>query len=194
MGEIRISGGREKGRKLKTLKGSATRPTSGRVKEALFNILGPRIRNARFLEPFGGSGAVSFEAISRGAEKAAIFEMARDASRVIEENLALLGYQNNIRLLQGDFSKGLAILEKEGSSFDLVFLDPPYGGKLALECLQALVKKGIVCLDGWIVLEHRSNEDFPEAVEEWRKTKTYRYGETSLSIYAFTRGTVESGE
>lgn len=177
---LRICGGKDRGRVLKSLKGDLTRPTSGRVREALFSVLGDRIEGARFLEPFGGSGAVSLEAVSRGAAQATIIEQAREAQRVIGENIKLLGYEQAVRLLSGD---ALRILERLEGPFDIAFLDPPYGKGLGIKSLEILVERGLMEADGRIFFEHRADEVVPDVVDGWERIKTYRYSDTTVSLY-----------
>lgn len=177
---LRICGGKDRGRVLKSLKGDLTRPTSGRVREALFSVLGERIEGARFLEPFGGSGAVSLEAVSRGAAQATIIEQARGAYQVIAENVKLLGYERVVRLLSGD---ALRILERLEGPFDIAFIDPPYGKGLGIKSLELMIKRGLMKEDGRIFFEHRADEPVPEAVESWERLKTYRYSDTTVSLY-----------
>jgi len=121
-GSIRISGGRWKGRSLEVP--PAARPTSARAREALFDILGPRLAGSRWLELYAGSGAVGLEAVSRGAVRAVLVDS--DAS-VLARNAARLGADRGVvRVLAADAAEGLASLERAGESFDVVFADPPY--------------------------------------------------------------------
>lgn len=178
--QIRISGGKDRGRMLKTLKGDLTRPTTGRVKEALFSIIGPRIQGARFLDPFGGSGAVSLEALSRGASHATIIEQNPQALKVIEENVSLLGYQGQVSLLRGDAIK---VLERVAGPIDLVFLDPPYRSGVYEQAMAAILP--LLSPEGWVIAEHAASIDI-EAIAPLQLLKSYKYSDTILSVYGKT--------
>ncbi len=122
---MRIIAGEKRGFPLKTIKRAGFRPTLDRVKESLFGTLTPHLSDARVLDLFAGSGALSLESLSRGAAEALLFEHDIQAVRVIEENIAALGYQDRCRVVHGDFTlagKRVAPTVR----FDLVFADPPY--------------------------------------------------------------------
>jgi 16S rRNA (guanine966-N2)-methyltransferase len=132
---VRVVAGRLGGRRLRAPRGRDTRPTSDRVREALFSMLGP-LEGARVLDLFAGSGALAIEALSRGAESAVLVERDRRAAMAIEANLEALG-PLPAQLVKGD---AMAWLARATGPFDVVFLDPPYSfaGKLAGELSKAL--------------------------------------------------------
>lgn len=121
-----IIAGLYKGRRLKSPKGPQTRPTASRLREALFNICQNGIEGARFLDLFAGSGAMGFEALSRGAQSASFIDANKEAIHCIEANAALLEVQNQTQVYRGDVMATLAWLEKKGDSFDIIYADPPY--------------------------------------------------------------------
>lgn len=164
---------------LKTLNGDLTRPTTGRVKEALFSIIGPRIQGARFLDPFGGSGAVSLEAISRGASHATIIEQNSQALKVIEENINLLGYQGQVSLLRGDAIK---VLDRLEMPFDLVFLDPPYRSGIYEEAMEIIANRQLLAPNGWLIAEHAAAIALTPP-PSWQCLKSYRYSDSFLSVF-----------
>jgi 16S rRNA (guanine966-N2)-methyltransferase len=135
---MRVIAGRFGGRRLQAPSGAATRPTSDRVREALFSVLGDRVEGARVLDLFAGSGALGIEALSRGAADAEFVDVAAPAIRAVEANLAALGIEAPVRRL--DALRALGSASKAGRLYDLVFLDPPYrrAARLAHELSEAL--------------------------------------------------------
>ena len=124
---MRIISGRLKGRKLKSVRGARTRPTADRVRESLFNILGPEsVRDAVVLDLFAGTGALGIEALSRGAARAVFVEKAQPAVTVLKSNLAACELTQTARVIQWDILKNLNCLKHCEKPFTLVFLDPPY--------------------------------------------------------------------
>lgn len=176
---MRIIGGKLRSRKFDAPTGDATRPTADRAKVALFNILCGIIVDAQVLDGFAGSGALSFEALSRGAAGAVLFETDVVAAALLRENAKSLGLSSQVDIRYGDFMTGAAGLS--GRSFDIVFLDPPYKS--------ALLEKAIVLADavlapsGIIVAEHSSEVNLPETAGALMKTETRRYGAVAFSFY-----------
>jgi 16S rRNA (guanine(966)-N(2))-methyltransferase RsmD len=123
---LRIIAGVFKGRLLKSPKGPATRPTQNMLREAVFNICQNEIADARFLDLFAGSGAMAFEALSRGASHAVLVEQNRHAIAAIRENIAILHLTTQITLLPHNATRALAQLHKQHALFDIIYIDPPY--------------------------------------------------------------------
>jgi 16S rRNA (guanine966-N2)-methyltransferase len=179
---MRVIAGALGGRTLKAPRGQSTRPTSDRVREALFSVLGD-VSGARVLDLYAGTGALGIEALSRGASRAVFVENARPALEVLRDNLRTLGLGPVSRVLAQPVQRALAALPPEGP-FDLVLLDPPYAAlveaALVLAALPALTAPG-----ARIVLEHARRDAAPEvlglALEDTRL-----YGDTAVSFY--TRG------
>ncbi len=182
---MRIIAGKAKGKTLRTVKGLRTRPTSDRVKETLFNILGDRVPGARFLDLFAGSGDVGIEALSRGAERAVLVEVSRSAARVICENLAACGMVAGYEVLCRDVASALRHLEQRGEQFDLVFLDPPYKSTLAAETLDIISRSALLGGDGMVVAEHHHKTVLEEKYRNLVCLRQRTIGETTLSFYAF---------
>ena len=124
---MRIIAGKHKNRLLDTPKGLSTRPTMGKVREALFNICQHRIEEARFLDLFAGSGAMGLEALSRGAAQAVFIDMSKESIRCIGDNVSKLGVGESAQIIFGDVFAKLKLLEKMGKTFDIIYVDPPYG-------------------------------------------------------------------
>src|SRR3974390_710200 len=150
---MRIIAGEFKGRRLAAVKGRI-RPTSDKVREAIFNILGPKVLGARVLDLYAGTGALTLEALSRGAAEAVVVEEHPAALSVLRQNLETLALHSRVRVLALPVSGALRKLAARGDRFSLIFLDPPYGQGLALKTLAALEASGLVRPEARIVAEH----------------------------------------
>ncbi|SHM08811.1 16S rRNA (guanine966-N2)-methyltransferase [Caldanaerovirga acetigignens] len=179
---MRITGGMFRGRRIKSLPGEKTRPTSDIVRESLFNILGERILNCSFLDIFAGTGSVGIEALSRGAEKAAFIEKSGFACRVIKENLNNLGISEKGMIIKSDFLKGMRKLESINAMYDIIFLDPPYNKGYASKCLEILSYSKLVSPAFIIVVQHSVSESIkvPLGLICYKEKK---YGITKLSFF-----------
>jgi len=135
---IRILAGQKRGMQLRVARAVAVRPTASNARQVLFDILGARVRGARWLDLYAGSGAVGLEALSRGAAACVLVESARRCQEAIRKNIACLGYEDRCRLVAAPVEKSLRKLAAAGETFDLIFLDPPYEGDKATRCLLAL--------------------------------------------------------
>ena len=155
---MRVIAGTARSMPLKCIEGLDTRPTTDRIKETLFNMLQPEIPGCRFLDLFGGSGAIGIEALSRGADFAAFAENSRKACQCIEENLAFTRLQDRARVFFMDALGALRVLEGE-EPFDLIFLDPPYGKGLEREILEYLRSSSLLTEEGTVILEASLSED-----------------------------------
>lgn len=177
MSELRISGGSLRGRKLE-VPGFA-RPTEGRVREALFSILGSAVQGARVLDLFAGSGAVAFEALSRGASQVDLVDASRATKSLLSRSRDRLGIPEK----QAQVHRLVlpATLPFPPHSFDLVFADPPYEFSL-LSRLLAIVTP-VIAESGWFVLEHSSRIPPPAGQAELVLLRTRIYGGSALSIY-----------
>jgi len=178
---MRITGGQSRGRRLKRPRAARLRPTSSRVREALFDILGARIRGALFLDLFAGTGAVGIEALSRGAQSAVLVETDPLAVHLIEANLSLGGRPAAGEVVPLPARAAVAALRRRGLRFSVVFLDPPYAAGPVAEVLRAAA--GLVAPGGVLVLEHRSQTSVDLPASPWlRPGRVYRYGDTSLTV------------
>lgn len=183
---MRITGGAFRSRPLRAPRGAATRPTSDRVREALFSILTARLtlRGARVLDLYAGTGALALEALSRGASHATMVERSNDALRALRENVAALGVASDVRVVASPVTRALTLLSG-GPAFDLVFADPPYADVPsgdAQSALSALVDAGLLTPGGCLVLEHAKGDAAPELAGLDREDPR-RYGDTSLTLY-----------
>jgi 16S rRNA (guanine966-N2)-methyltransferase len=175
---VRIIAGDFRGHPLVAPRGRATRPTSDRVREALFSILGD-VEGLDVLDLFAGSGALGLEALSRGARHATFVETAHAAVQAIRANVESLDVRARTRLVAGDVRRAL----REVSGIGLVFLDPPYAASDTEAVLADLDASGALLDGAWIVLEHASRTEPPEgsAARTLRFTRTY--GDTALTFY-----------
>ncbi len=178
---MRIIAGEARGRRLQTLKGSATRPTADRVKESLFSILGPRCAGALVLDLYAGTGNLGLEALSRGAHKAVFVDASEAAVRVIRSNISELGYADRAEVQRSDAQGAVGRLGAAAAKFDLVFLDPPYEQGLIIPTLQAIVRAGILADSGVIIAEHSRREEVGPA-SELSIRRQERYGDTVLTF------------
>jgi 16S rRNA (guanine966-N2)-methyltransferase len=180
----RIIAGRHKGRLLRAPKGDAIRPTGARVKKTLFDILAPRLPGARVIDACAGSGAVGFEALSRGASRVVLIDSSAAAYASLRQNAELLrGGGGEIELHRQDARVALAALADQGARFDLVYLDPPYDSGLYEELLRQIGELGLLVEDGLVVAEHFHKRALPETMGRLRRTRTVRVGDHSLSFY-----------
>lgn len=150
---MRIIAGKAKGHKLETIDGLATRPTTDRIKETLFNIIAFDLPGCRFLDLFAGSGAIGMEALSRGAEQAVFVENAAPCHDVIKRNLAHTKLGDGARLLCMDAAAALDRLAEENAAFDVIYMDPPYAAGLAEMMLEKILKKNLLSGDGYAIWE-----------------------------------------
>ena len=157
---MRIIAGSARGKKLEAPEGLDTRPTHDRTREALFNILQFKLRDARVLDLFAGSGALGLEAVSRGAQRAVFCDNSRAACAVIQKNAQGAYAQRKYEVLNMDAEQALVMLEKRGESFSLVLLDPPYGKGLIDTALVVLAKSMLLTADACIVCETGDAETF----------------------------------
>ena len=181
---MRIIAGLAKGRVLKSLKGRALRPTAGRVREAIFGILGPGVEGGRFLDLYAGAGTMGLEALSRGAAQATFVESHRPAGRVIEENARRCGFEGQVRVLVAPVARGLARLRREGSVFDVVFVDPPYErGEVGATMARLGQRPRMVSEGGLVVCQHSRHEEAGEEIGGLVRMRRRRFGETIVDFY-----------
>jgi 16S rRNA (guanine966-N2)-methyltransferase len=182
---VRIIGGRLRGRKLQTFKGSEVRPTADRVREALFNILGRQFIGANVLDLFAGTGALGIEALSRGAQTAVFVDNNSRSLDLLRRNLDRCALQNCSRTIQWDIVRNLACLNGYPETFNMVFLDPPYHRGLVPMALRYLEASG--CLASGAVLAAEHEVGMATEIESARFTCTdnRRYGRTALSFFTY---------
>ena len=175
---MRVIAGRARGSKLSSLEGLATRPTTDRVKESMFNVLMPHIRGSIALDLFAGSGALGIEALSRGAEKCTFVDVSREATGVIRKNLEHTRLLDDAEIFTEEADR---FLGRTGETYSLIFLDPPYKGGLYTPILSGIQTRRLLQEDGIIVLEKEAGEEIilPEG---FVLLKAKKYGNTEIWI------------
>lgn len=176
---MRIIAGIRRGHKLFDFPGEDIRPTTDRVKESMFNLIQPYVRDANVLDVFGGSGALSFEALSRGAEHAVLLDVDNRSLDLIRKNAESLDFLDKVTILH---TAAENYLDSAKEQFDLIFLDPPYNKGFIEPVLEKIAKRELLSADGVIVLESDST-DFGGAVPGLEILKQRKYGRTFVTIY-----------
>jgi len=182
---MRVIAGTSRGRRLALFEGNDVRPTPDRVREALFSILQSKLgcfTDLRVLDLFAGSGALAIEALSRGAASACLVEKATASAKIIRENLDRCQLSSKAKVITKDALQFLPGLD--ANSFDLVFLDPPYGQELAKRALVEADRLGLLSKDGIICAETGADEILPESVGQLQRIDQRRYGSIMISFYS----------
>ena len=173
---MRIVAGEYSSRKIEAPKGNTTRPTLDKVREAVFSSLGGFFAGGVFLDLYAGSGANGLEAISRGFDQAVFVDNSRDAVSVIRRNIASLGCQDKCRVLPMRADKALHLLKKEGITFDLVYLDPPYARQENDRVIRWLAENNMMNPEGRIVIESLKEDSFTKDFGHIKYYKEAVYG------------------
>ncbi len=176
---MRITGGTGRGRTLKVPAGLKVRPTSDKVKQALFNILGERVPDAIFLDLFAGAGGIGIEALSRGAGRAVFVDGSRESLDVVKHNIEQAGFLDRAEAV---LSKVEPFLKKRSGPYDIVFLDPPYAMEM-LPLLQLLAASGLLKPDAVIIAEHFKKQTSPATAGALALYREATYGDTVLAFY-----------
>ncbi|MEW5807525.1 MAG: 16S rRNA (guanine(966)-N(2))-methyltransferase RsmD [Acidobacteriota bacterium] len=180
---MRIIGGTVKGTLIKSLKGEEVRPTSDKVREALFDILYGRLEGATFLDCYAGSGAIGIEALSRGASKAVFVEKDGKVASLIRQNLTKCKLEEKAIIIKGDFESSVGDIKKHQDSFDIVFADPPYQGADYRKIVEIVEGEGLLEENGILIIEHLKKAEVPAEWNRIRSFKRKNYGQTTLSFY-----------
>ncbi len=188
---MRIIAGNARGRRIEAPPGRSTRPTLDRVRENLFNMIQGEVAGRNVLDLFAGSGALSFEAISRGAAFAVMADHDPAACIIQRENAEGLHFDDRVRIIRSDWKRAVCLLESEGLSFDLVFLDPPYH-TTQLEEIMSVINP-ILAHDALIILEHESGKALP-CFPAFRTVKERAWGYCAVSIFRPARAHAEPKE
>lgn len=181
---MRVISGIFRSRQLKGKPPAGTRPTSDKLRETLFNVLGPLVQDSVFLDGFAGMGAIGIEALSRGARQVYFVERSRQACAIIRENLQLLEVSDGVRVIEAPMEKALNFFENEHVAFDIAFLDPPYDREALYRESLSDFATGSLLLDGGIlVMEHSRRIELPETAGKLRKYRALTQGDSTLSFY-----------
>lgn len=172
---MRVIAGKHRGRALASFQGDKIRPTPDRVKESLFQILFEKLRGARVLDLFAGSGALGIECLSRGASEALFNDSSRESLAVLEKNLRLV--REGAKVFNLDFRTFLARAE---GRFDLIFCDPPYKENYLKEILDTVRARNLLSADGLVIYESEREES---GAEGWTLADCRRYGRTFVTMW-----------
>ena len=180
--KLRVISGSARGKRLEVPKGNI-RPLSEQAREALFNILAPRIADSDFLDLFAGSGAVGIEALSRGARISIFVEMDKKSVPVIWSNLENVGFSDRAEVYALPVSQALKILNKKSAKFDIIFLGAPYGSPSLIEAMKFLGGSSLLKEANVVIAEHRFKHDISETFGVLSIFRKERYGDTVFSFY-----------
>lgn len=177
---MRIITGEMRGRSLRTLDGEHTRPTSEKVKEAMFSIIQWDIEGRRVLDLFAGSGQLGLEALSRGAAECVFVENDRASVDIVRSNIDKCGAASRTKIVFGDYENFL----RRGEKFNIILIDPPYGSDFREKALSLISEFDILAANGIIVVEsEQKSAELPETCGTLARGRTYDYGRTKLTLY-----------
>lgn len=182
---VRVVAGSAKGRPLKSVPGMGTRPTTDKVKEAIFSMIGPYFDGGAVLDLFAGTGGLGIEALSRGMERAVFIDMESKSIETVKVNLKSTGFESNAEIYRNEAGRAIKALEKRKYIFDLVFLDPPYRMKNGDALMTEMATRGLLSAGALLVLEYESNYTYPEEISGFLHLRTAKYGETAVSIFEY---------
>lgn len=180
---MRVVSGKCKGHPLKAVPGSSTRPTTDKVKESIFNIIGPYFEGGQALDLFAGSGGLGIEALSRGMDKAIFVDREYKAVATVKDNLRACRLTEQAEVYKNDSERALKALIKREMKFDLILLDPPYKKQKLVDILGTVTANNMLADDGIILCEHGSDVELPDEagpLERWRYEK---YGMIAITLY-----------
>ena len=177
---MRVISGLARGISLKTPNGEKTRPTTDRVKEALFSIIQFDLPGTSVLDLFGGTGQLGIEALSRGAKSAVFVDESKDACSLIRENLRKTGFLTQAKVVQSDYMR---YLSSSNEKFNIILLDPPYAELFLENALNMITEIDILQSGGIIVAERPVSKELPYEFLGYSRSKDYKYGNTLLTLY-----------
>jgi 16S rRNA (guanine966-N2)-methyltransferase len=185
---MRVIAGKFKSRPLRSLRGLALRPSSDRLRETLFDILGPTVEGSLIVDVFAGTGAVGIEALSRGAREVFFIEKHAAAAELVRRNLQSLGIERGAEVLAVDAVRGLEVLAARHLVADFIFLDPPYKKADAYErVLDSLDSSHLLAPEGWIIVEHARRNSLPGRLVRLECTRVLEQGDAALSFYRLSQ-------
>ncbi|MBU9711240.1 16S rRNA (guanine(966)-N(2))-methyltransferase RsmD [Evansella tamaricis] len=182
---MRVISGTKKGLHLKAVPGQSTRPTTDKVKESIFNMIGPYFEGGSMLDLYGGSGSIAIESLSRGMDHAVIVDRDKKAIETIYSNLKLCKLEDQAEVFRNESARAIKAIVKKGLTFHLIFLDPPYKKQRLSEELSFIAEKNLLAPNGVIVVEHSIDVELDNTYVKLEKVKSERYGDTEISIYEY---------
>lgn len=181
---MRVIAGKCKGRPLKAVPGISTRPTTDKVKESIFNIIGPYFDGGQALDLFGGSGGLGIEGLSRGLDHVIFVDRDRRAVDIIKHNIMLCKFEDQAEVFCNDANRALKAVTKRHLRFSVIFLDPPYKLKGIKDLIETIDQASLLIENGMIVLEHGIDIAFPDVIGSLHLKKKEVYGSTTaVSIF-----------
>ena len=181
---MRIIAGQYRSRPLRSLPELDLRPTSDRLRETLFNVLGPAVKDSLFVDLYAGTGAIGIEAISRGAKEVVLVEEHAASARLIQENLKALGATGTAQVMAMAAAKALEKLAAHHRMADFIFLDPPYvDQEEQLLVLELIDESHLLAPQGLVIVEHSSKTELPERFTRLERTRVVEQGDAALSFY-----------
>jgi 16S rRNA (guanine966-N2)-methyltransferase len=181
---MRVIAGKFRSRTLRSLKGQMLRPTSDRLRETLFNILGPAIGGSTFVDLYAGTGAVGIEALSRGAQHAIFVEQHAPAAALIRRNLDSLKIAADAEILSVDVARAIEKLQMRHLHAQFIFMDPPYAADAEYEnTLEALGESPLVAPGARVIVEHLKKRELAERVGDLELARVVEQGDAALSFY-----------
>lgn len=180
---MRVISGSQKGRILKAVPGENTRPTTDKVKEAVFNMIGPYFEQGYGLDLFSGSGGLGIEGISRGLDKVIFVDHDSKAIQTIKKNIEICGFQSNAEIYRNDWKRALKAIIQRKLAFRVIWLDPPYKKDVYISILTEISKHQLLENDGIVVCEHAKDRNLPNVVERLEKIRQEQYGTICVSLY-----------
>lgn len=182
---MRVIAGTHRGRRLQGPQGAALRPTSDRVREALFSILGNRIPESRVLDLYAGTGAIGIEALSRGAAQVTFVESRAESLTLLRQNVSTCQLGSHVVIQARTVQQFLSRQELWTGPYDIIFADPPYDATYELEGIFSKISTTLTTPDAWLIVEHASKMVLPQQFGPSSFTRRYAYGDTALSIFTF---------
>lgn len=180
---IRVVSGIKKGLKLRPVPGISTRPTTDKVKESIFNMIGPYFTGGFGLDLFAGSGALGIEALSRGLDKVIFIDKDFKAIQTIKANIAFCDFSTKAEVYRNDAERALKAVQKRKIQFELIFLDPPYAKQKLHKLIEQINEYKLLADNGFIIAEHDSEVKLPEQIGLYSQVKAEKYGITALTIF-----------
>lgn len=180
---MRVISGKVRGLKLDTPKNLDVRPTTDRVKESLFNIINPYIRESNILDLFAGTGSLGIECLSRGAKNCIFVDKSKESIGIVKSNIKKARVENESTILNIDFKDAVKRLSVQKQKFDVIFMDPPYYENMFIDCLKSIDELNLLKEDGLVVVEHDTNDVFDDNIGRLYKSREKKYGNTTITFY-----------
>lgn len=180
---MRVISGSAKGRGLKAVTGMSTRPTTDKVKEAVFSMIGPYFDGGQVLDLFAGTGGLGIEALSRGMERAVFIDIEKKSVDTVLHNLQATGFSGQAEVYRNDAVRALKLLAKRELRFDLVFLDPPYRLKTIAEMIGIIAEQHLLAPGATLVVEQDAENLLPDHLYNLKQKRRVEYGDTAITIY-----------